>query len=76
MWVDPSLLAQFLMLSALPAFVVGGLVVKGLGRLGISQISSFLFLMPLLIFAWYYFVGWLIDRLVCKRSQPRAQTPV
>ncbi len=62
MLVDPGWLAKFLMLSALPAFVVGGLAVGGLGRLGFSQVSSFMFLMPVLIFAWYYVVGWLLDR--------------
>ena len=61
-WVDPGLLETFLMLSAFPAFVVGMFAVGGLGRLGISQVSSFMFLMPVLIFAWYYVVGWLLDR--------------
>jgi hypothetical protein len=62
MWVDPGLLAKFLMLSAFPAFLVGLFVVSGLGRLGLSQVSSFMLLMPVLIFAWYYFIGWLLDR--------------
>ena len=62
MWVDPGWLAEFLMLSALPAFIVGGFAVRGLARLGVSEVSSFMFLMPALIFAWYYFVGWLLDR--------------
>lgn len=62
MWVEPGWLAKLLMLSALPAFVVGGLAVGGLGRLGISQVLSFMFLMPVLISAWCYFVGWLLDR--------------
>lgn len=44
------------MLSALPAFLVGGFVVGALGSLGISQVSNFMFLMPVLIFAWYYVV--------------------
>ncbi len=61
-WVDPGRLTKFLMLSALPAFVVGGFIVGGLGKLGISQVSSFMLLMPVLIPGWYYFVGWLVDR--------------
>jgi len=60
-WVYPSLTEQFLMLSALPAFVVGEFAVRGLGRMGISQVSSFMFLMPVLIFAWYYLIGWLLE---------------
>jgi hypothetical protein len=75
-WVDPSWVAKFLMLSALPAFVVGTAVVRGLAHLGVSEVWSFAIVMPLLILAWFYFVGWLIDRWVHKRSQRRAQTPV
>ena len=50
-WVDPGFLEQFLMLSALPTFVVGGFAVLGLGTIGISQVSSFMFLTPMLICA-------------------------
>jgi hypothetical protein len=62
------------MLSAFPAFVVGGLAVGGLGRLGISEFSTFMLLMPVLIVAWYYFVGWLLDRWLGKRRQQSAAT--
>jgi len=68
-WVDPALLDQFLMLSALPAFAIGGFAVRSLGRRGISQVSSFMFLMPVLIGAWYYLVGWLLDRWIYMRLQ-------
>jgi len=74
-WVYPSLTEQFLMLSALPAFVVGEFAVRGLGRMGISQVSSFMFLMPVLIVAWYYLIGWLLDRWISKRSHPSTPTP-
>jgi hypothetical protein len=67
-WVDPSLLAQFLMLSALPAFAIGGFAAMAFGRMGISQVSTFMFLMPVLIFAWYYFIGGLLDRWTSTRS--------
>jgi hypothetical protein len=73
-WVDPALLTRFLMLSAFPAFVVGGLAVGDLGRLGISELSTFMLLMPVLIVAWYYFVGWLLDRWLGKRRQQSAAT--
>jgi hypothetical protein len=36
-WVDPGLLDQFLMLSALPTFAAGGFAVRSLGRMGINQ---------------------------------------
>jgi hypothetical protein len=68
-WVDPGLLAKSLMLSALPVFGVGMLVVRGLGRTGVSEVLSFMVSMPLLICAWYYAVGRLIDRWLYKRRQ-------
>jgi hypothetical protein len=64
------------MLSALPALAVGTAVVRGLAGLGVSEVWSFAIVMPLLILAWFYFVGWLINCWVHKRSQSRAQTPV
>src|SRR5882672_7414492 len=60
-WVDPGLLAETLILSALPAFAVGALIVGCLGRFGISQVSTFMVTMPTLIGAWYYLVGWSFD---------------
>jgi len=56
------------MLSALPAFIAGLVIVTVLGRFGVSQVSSFMVSMPLLLGTWYYFVGWLIDRRRSKRS--------
>jgi hypothetical protein len=67
LWVEPGLLAEALMLSALPAFVVAAFVVARLGRFGVSEFSSFMVTMPLLICAWYWVVGWLIDRWRFKR---------
>jgi hypothetical protein len=63
------------MLSALPAFVVGGLAVRGLGAIGINQISNFMLLMPVLICAWYYLIGWLLDHWISRRSRRRTPTP-
>jgi hypothetical protein len=70
-WVDPGLLEKFLIISAFPAFVVGGFAVGGLGRLGIDQVLSFMSVMPILIFAWYYFMGWLFDLWIRRRPQAR-----
>jgi hypothetical protein len=67
-WVEPGWLARFLMLSALPAFLVGLGIVHGLSRVGVSQVSSFMISMPLLILAWFYFVGWLLDRRTRRPS--------
>lgn len=71
-WVDPGWLAKSLMLSAFPAFVIGAVIVHGLGRLGISEVASFMVLMPLLISAWLYFGGWLVDRRRFNRSRRTA----
>ena len=68
-WVEPSWIAEGLMLSALPAFIAGAVIVRGLGHLGVNEVWSFLISMPLLIFAWYYFIGQLIDRLKSRRTQ-------
>jgi hypothetical protein len=66
-WVDPGWLAKLLILSAFPAFVFGGFAVHGLGRLGISEVRTFMVSMPLMIVTWYYLVGWLVDRWRYKR---------
>ena len=68
-WGDPGWIAKGLMVSALPAFIAGALIVHGLGHLGVNEVWSFLISMPFLIFAWYYFIGWLIDRLKSRRRQ-------
>lgn len=65
-WVDPGWLTKALILLALPAFLIGTTVAVGLGRLGMSEVSTFLISMPLLIAAWCYLVGWLFDRWTSK----------
>ena len=75
MWIDPGPLHKALMLSAFPAFVLGGLVVGLFGRFGISQVSTFMVFMPVLIFAWYYFIGSLLDRWIRRRPKTTLQVP-
>jgi len=74
-WVDPGFVEQFLMLAALPAFIVGGLAVRGLGTIGINEIWTFMLVMPVLICAWYYLIGWLLDRWITRRSRRRTPAP-
>lgn len=69
MWIEPGLLPEWFMVSALPAFVLGIVTVHGLGRLGVNEVWSFLISMPILIFTWFYFVGRLLDRWVKKRQR-------
>ena len=66
--VYPGWLARFLFLTAMPAFLLGIGIVGGLGRIGVSQVWSFMISTPLLILAWFYFVGWLLDRRRLKRQ--------
>lgn len=67
-WVDPGWVAKSLVISAAPAFLVGAIVIHGLARLGVSEVASFMISMPVLICAWFFFVGWIIDRRRTKRS--------
>ena len=71
-WVTPGLFERALVLSALPAFLVAMAVVRGLARLGINEFRSFMFAMPVFILAWFYAVGWLLDRWRYRRSLHRA----
>jgi hypothetical protein len=66
MWFQPGLILEWFMVSALPAFVLGIVIVHGLGRFGVNEVWTFLISMPFLIFTWYYFIGWLLDRLARK----------
>jgi len=72
-WVDPGWLEMSYLLSALPALAAGRVIAVGLGRLGISEVSSFIVFTPLTIFAWYYFLGWLIDRRRKRKSARQTQ---
>lgn len=67
-WVDPGLLQKALTISALPAFLLGRVCVWGLARLGVSELASFMCIMPVLIVVWFYGIGWLLDRRQHKRS--------
>jgi len=69
-WIDPSWLVKGLILTALPAFLLGAGLVGGLGRIGFSQVWVFMISMPSLVSAWFYFIGWLLDRRRLKRCKP------
>jgi hypothetical protein len=74
MWVDPGWLSNLLVLTAAPAFALSGLILWLLGRLGVSQVFSFFAFTPFLILAWYYLLGWLLDRRRERRLR-KAQAP-
>jgi hypothetical protein len=71
-WVEPGRLDKLLVVSALPAFLAGAAIVIGLSKLGIDEVLTFMVSMPILIFAWYYLVGWLIDRWSHNRKQAKS----
>lgn len=65
-WVDPGWLAKTFIISALPAFLIGRPIVHAFAIFGISEVITFMILMPVLIFAWYYFVAWVFSRLLSR----------
>jgi len=67
LWVSPELVSELLILSAFPALAAGMSWVHLLGSQGISEISSFISMMPLFVAAWYYTIGRLIDHWLYKR---------
>lgn len=71
-WVDPGWLEKALVISALPAFLLGSVFVRGLARLGVSEFGSFMSTMPVLMVVWFYGVGWLLDRWQHGRSLRRS----
>ena len=62
-------MTKLMMLSAAPAFLLATFAVRGLARLGISELLTFMLLTPSLILAWYYTVGFFIDRWLARRSE-------
>jgi hypothetical protein len=66
-WVDPGWLTKSLMLSSFPAFLIAEMAVRALGCVGVNEVTTFMISMPPLLVAWYYLLGWLIDRR-CRRS--------
>ena len=70
-WVTPGWIEIALTLSAFPALILAVSMAHGLARLGISELLSFMLAMPLSTLAWFYGVGWLLDRWRFKRSLRR-----
>lgn len=73
--IEPGLGSKALMLSALPAFLVSGVIVRILARFGVSEVATFFVSMPLFIIAWFYLIGWFIDRWRQSRSGVISTTP-
>lgn len=69
-WSDPSFLTRGLVLTGFPAFVVGMPLIHLAGHFGVSELSSFFVLTPILLLGWFYLIGRIVDRLVRKRVGP------
>lgn len=81
MLTKPGPYEKLLILTAFPAFIATALPMLVTTKLGISQIPVFFTSMPVFIFAWFYLVGWLIDRRRYKRVLKKttgaaSQTPI
>lgn len=69
--VSPGWPDRILVFSALPAFVIGIGVVFGFSRRGFNEVLTFMVAMPILLFAWYFLVGWLIERWISRRKRAK-----
>jgi hypothetical protein len=67
-WIDPGYLTKSLMLIALPAFALCAITVGGFARLGVNEVWSFFVSMPVFTVAWFYFVGWIMEWLLKRRT--------
>jgi hypothetical protein len=75
-WITSGWIYKAFLLTALPAFLVSLAIVHGLSRLGVSEVVSFMISTPLLVFAWFFFVGWLLNGWRIRRSPRKAATSV
>jgi hypothetical protein len=67
--IAPRWLDRLLIVSALPAFLAGAAIVVVLSKLGLDEVLTFMVSMPILLFVWYYFIGWLIERWSYRRGE-------
>ncbi|HEY1423579.1 MAG TPA: hypothetical protein VGF20_09010 [Candidatus Acidoferrum sp.] len=70
----PGWLDRLLTISALPAFLAGSGLVIALSKQGVDEVLTFLVSMPILVFAWFYLVGWLLDLMIVRWMARRAQS--
>jgi hypothetical protein len=66
--VDPGYLVIAQLVGAFPAFFVGVRIVHALASAGANEVVTFFVLLPCLILARYYFLGWLLDLRKYKRK--------
>ena len=67
LWDESGIVDKALLITAIPPFVAEAPLLIASAKLGINQIPIFFVTMPILLFAWFYFLGWALDRLRYKR---------
>ena len=72
MKIAPGWLEKSLVFSGFPAFLAGFAIVAGLSKRGIDEVLTFFVSMPVLLVAWYYLLGWLIEFCIARRAQARS----
>jgi hypothetical protein len=71
-WVDPGFLVVALFISGAPAFAAGGMLVRGLGKLGFNEVVTFFSIVPILLGGWYFLLGLFFDWLGYRwRQRPK-----
>ena len=73
-WITPAYMDRLLIYASLPAFLAGTAIVAELSKRGVDEVLTFMVSMPILLFLWFYFSGWLLDRLIARLQSRRART--
>jgi hypothetical protein len=68
-WANSSRIGRALMVIAAPAFAICGILVSALAQIGISEVPTFVILLPTLQCVWLYFVGLLIQKLLHRKRK-------
>jgi len=69
--VSPGWLDRTLVVTSFPAFLAGFALVLALARQGINEVLTFMVVMPTLLFGWYFFLGWMVERWWSKRKRAK-----
>ena len=69
LWRSQDWPAVLLMVTAFPVFYAGIYLARFVGYLEVSEVTTFMSAMPLLLLSWYYLLGWWIDRRQARRHR-------
>jgi hypothetical protein len=71
--LESGLVAQVFMISAFPAFLIGKAIARAMARAGVSEVTTFMIVMPVLIFAWYCLVARAFSSLLHRGRRGSAE---